>query len=145
MIELLHKTGQPEVDRLLRGVIGIYEIAFPDRVQGYYLRGSHLDGTAHPGSDVDIDILFEDSWRPGEANEAFRLQDACNHISPKKLDLYIDREDNLQDQEQLWGMRFRCGSALLFGQDTRDSIPIPPQRVYAKALVLNAQGKESVN
>ena len=49
-IALLTSTGQRSVDGILRGVVGLFEAVFPDRVRGYYLGGSYADGTAVPAS-----------------------------------------------------------------------------------------------
>lgn len=61
-VSLLDSAGNREVDNILRGVIGIFESVFPDRIRGYYLTGSYTDGTAVPASDIDVDILFIDNF-----------------------------------------------------------------------------------
>ncbi|MCL5998358.1 MAG: nucleotidyltransferase domain-containing protein [Chloroflexi bacterium] len=61
---ILHNTtGQSQVDNLLRGLIGLCELAFPQRVRAYYLVGSYADGSAVGGSDVDVRIVFRDDFR----------------------------------------------------------------------------------
>jgi hypothetical protein len=44
------RTDQ-RVDRIVRGVVGVYEHAFPDRIRGVYLRGNHASGAGTTGSD----------------------------------------------------------------------------------------------
>jgi hypothetical protein len=61
-ISLLHSTGHREVDGILEGVVGLFELLFPGRVSGYYLTGSFSDGTAIPGSDIDMSVLFRGSF-----------------------------------------------------------------------------------
>ena len=62
-IPLLNSTGNQRVDNILRGVIGIFETVFPDRIRGYYLVGSYADGTAISTSDIDMKILFKNRFR----------------------------------------------------------------------------------
>jgi len=56
--ELVYSTGNARIDTMLRGAVGIFEAAFPDRVRGYYLFGSHMDGSAVGISDLDIFVVF---------------------------------------------------------------------------------------
>jgi len=53
-ITLLNTTGHQRIDDIIRGLIGIFEAAFPDRIRAYYLAGSYADGSAVPLSDIDI-------------------------------------------------------------------------------------------
>lgn len=56
-ITLLSSTGDPSVDRLLRGVIGRFEAAFPARIRCHYLKGSYTDGSAVATSDLDLAVV----------------------------------------------------------------------------------------
>jgi hypothetical protein len=55
----LHSTGNQQVDHILQGVIGLYEMIFPGRIRGYYLVGSYADGSAVAASDIDVEIWFK--------------------------------------------------------------------------------------
>ena len=61
-ISLFNSTGNQQVDDILRGVIGISEIVFPNRIRGYYLTGSYANSYALPTSDIDMTIVFKGSF-----------------------------------------------------------------------------------
>lgn len=50
-ISLINSTGNRQVDDILRGIVGLFEMAFPNRIRGYYLCGSYIDGSAIPCED----------------------------------------------------------------------------------------------
>ena len=52
-------TGDENVDTLLREVINRVEQALPGRIRGYYVVGSHADGSALPASDIDLTIVVK--------------------------------------------------------------------------------------
>jgi hypothetical protein len=58
--ELIESTGDRQCDKIAQGVIGIFEGAFPGRVRGFYLRGSHASDTSIASSDLDLLIVFKD-------------------------------------------------------------------------------------
>ena len=45
-IGLLAETGIEQIDSILRGLVGLFEVSFPGRIRGCYLTGSYSDGTA---------------------------------------------------------------------------------------------------
>src|SRR5262249_19669289 len=57
-ITLCCSTGSERADTILRGLIGIWEIVFPDRIRGYYLAGSYSNGSATPTSDLDLIVPY---------------------------------------------------------------------------------------
>ena len=132
-ISLLNSVGNRNVDNILRGVIGIFESVFPNRIRGYYLKGSYTDGTAVPASDIDVDILFVDSFYSREEHEkAQRTSEYCSSISP------IDLELNLYGE----GQAFRLGlpelmfaSVLLHGEDIRDKLVLIPLEWWQRILM----------
>src|SRR5262245_54368712 len=93
-IDLQRSTGYQNVDELLRGLIGIFEIVFPDRIRGYYLLGSYSDGTAVPDSDIDMGILFKGKIDSREEDVFWQLVQHCSRISPIRLDLGPPDEDH---------------------------------------------------
>jgi hypothetical protein len=127
---LLHSTGDEKVDAVLEGVIGLYELLFPQRVAGYYLTGSLSDGTAMPGSDIDLFVLFRGSF-PSEA-EVERVDRAaalCGRLSPIELDI------TPLGEEIPWPLRavsLKLGSRLIYGEDTRDRLPLPSMEAYVR-------------
>ena len=40
-IILSSSTGRPEIDEILQSVIGIFNLAFPERIRAYYIGGSY--------------------------------------------------------------------------------------------------------
>jgi hypothetical protein len=127
---LLTSTGNPAVDALLQRLIAAYEAAFPGRVRGYYLLGSHADGTALPVSDVDVGIVFADAfadaqemrradqlWRAVDATSAIRIDGGvCDELS-RPLDV-----------------RVALGGVLLHGEDTRGRLSLPDAVTYARQV-----------
>jgi predicted nucleotidyltransferase len=65
-ITLHNTTGHQQVDGIIRGLIGIFEATFPERVRAYYLVGSYADGSAVPLSDIDIRVVFKDDFQGDE-------------------------------------------------------------------------------
>jgi hypothetical protein len=95
-ISLLASTGNAQVDKLLLGIIGIYETVFPGRIRGYYLLGSYTDETSVPISDIDMAILFKSDTvdsREGQVNHY------CSLISPIRLDITASSEEHLPTED----------------------------------------------
>jgi adenylate cyclase len=62
MTTLSESTGSLTADKILQGVIGILEQVFPDRVRGYFVRGSYASATSTQGSDLDMFVVFKDAF-----------------------------------------------------------------------------------
>ncbi|MEM7129440.1 MAG: nucleotidyltransferase domain-containing protein [Chloroflexota bacterium] len=121
-IELLDSTENEQVDRLWRGVIGIFETVFPDRVSAYYVTGSYANGSAIPTSDVDGAIVFKgDFVDHTEYVQAWNLLQHCSTLAPLKFDCILARERLVF----FYGSRFvKFNSKLLYGTDIRDRIEL---------------------
>jgi len=52
--ELYDRTGNQGIDTLLYSLVRIYEAAFPGRVRGHYLIGSHAEKSAVLASDINL-------------------------------------------------------------------------------------------
>ena len=132
-VSLLNSVGNPMVDDILRGVIGIFESAFPNRIRGYYLTGSYTDGTAVPASDIDVDILFVDSFLSREEHEKARqISEYCSLISP------IDLELNLYGEGQALRIglpELKFASVLLHGDDIRGKLVLIPLEWWQRSLM----------
>ena len=126
-IPLLNSTGNQRVDNILRGVIGIFETVFPDRIRGYYLVGSYADGTAISTSDIDMKILFKNRFR--DNIERKNSQQICEYcfglISPIAGDVTAKDEETAFSTSTLQ-LRIKAGSLLVYGEDIRDQISLPP-------------------
>jgi hypothetical protein len=136
-IELLVSTGDPVVDDVLRGVVGLYELVFPGRVRGYYLKGSYASGTAVATSDIDVEILFKGSLDGAELDKAEGLIASCRLLSSVGLDLGPTGEDAFLQPgaPDRTPPTLKLGSRLLYGEDIRDRIALPPVRVWVQSLM----------
>src|SRR3954454_14957297 len=91
-VELRTATGMTHLDDLLRGLISLFEIAFPARIRSYYLVGSYSDGTAvgydasPNSSDIDLSLIFRGTVKETESETFHRLVTACRRISPIQID-----------------------------------------------------------
>src|SRR6266700_7336290 len=61
-ILLLNAIGNKRVDDILRETIAIFEHAFPQRIRGYYVEGSYANESQVPTSDVDLVLIFKDTF-----------------------------------------------------------------------------------
>ncbi len=84
-IALSSKTADPQIDAMLRGMIGIHEMVFPMRVRAYYLVGSYHTGHTVPASDLDIVVVFRGSFLPGEESVNSRYAIALGLVATLTL------------------------------------------------------------
>jgi hypothetical protein len=127
---LLYTTGTPQIDAILRGVVGIFELVFPGRVRGYYLTGSYADGTAIDFSDIDLAVVFKDRLEDGaEAAKAEQLRRACALLSAVRLDLGCVGEQAIREGLDI---RLQLGGRAVYGEDVCATLPLPPIAAYAR-------------
>jgi predicted nucleotidyltransferase len=131
---LLTSTGDPHIDQILRGVIGLVELLFPERVRSYYITGSYADGTAVPTSDLDVMIVLKDSATRDELDKIFGIADQISLLSPMFLDLEGIGEDQLLSK----GYFLKFASLLLYGDDIRDAIQTPDMDDYVRSCMHNS-------
>jgi tRNA nucleotidyltransferase (CCA-adding enzyme) len=96
-IDLLTSNGNRNIDRIMQGVIGIFETAFPGRIRSYYLDGSYTDGTAIPhASDIDGYIIFRHDFLDDvEREKAQHLVTQCGYLSQPEFDMLPKAEAHL--------------------------------------------------
>jgi Nucleotidyltransferase domain len=113
------------IERIVRGVIGIFGQAFPDRVRGFYLRGSHASGTSTAGSDIDMFVVFKEAFvDPGEAERAREVCGACALLSPILLEIIVISERQLwRDDNLVVALQLKLASRLVHGEDIRPDLP----------------------
>jgi hypothetical protein len=129
-VVLTYSTGHERIDTILRGLVGIWEMAFPDRVRAYYLTGSYSDGTAMPSSDVDLSVLFRDGFtHVEEESAADQLADYCAQISPVELDMVPLAEEIVFP---LRAAGVKLASQIIYGEDVRGRMPLPPLADYVR-------------
>jgi hypothetical protein len=134
---LLESTGSPSADRLLQGVIGIFEQVFPDRVRGYFVRGSYASATSTEGSDLDMFIVFKDAFvEPAEAKKARDICGHCALLSPLLLEILVVSERLLQREDNLViALQLKLASRPAYGQDIRPQLPDLQADAYVRAVV----------
>lgn len=136
-VELLAETGDQKVDRALRGMIGIFETLFQDRIRSYYLIGSYADGTAISSvSDMDGFIIFKDDFLDGaEPEKAWRTLSNCALLTTLELDLVAVPETSIL---RYGHVVLKYNSTLIYGEDIRENIPLPDIDIFGHSLLLDA-------
>ena len=127
-VELLASTGDAAIDRIIRGIVTIFEASFPERVRGYYLLGSYAVGAAVAISDIDLLLLFAGTLDARERAQAERLAQGCALLSPTRLDIILCDEATILHDVVL----LKHGGKLVYGADTRASLPLPPLADYTR-------------
>ncbi len=127
-VELLASTGDAAIDRIIRGIVTIFEASLPARVRGYYLLGSYAAGAAVAISDIDLLPLFAETLDTHERAQAERLAQACALLSPTRLDIILRDEATIAQDVVL----LKHGGQLVYGADTRASLPLPPLADYTR-------------
>lgn len=131
-ITLINSTDNAKVDALIRGVIGILEMMFPQRIRGYYLVGSYADGNYVPTSDLDVVPIFIGSITSEEEAIYWQVIYHLDAISPIHLGFGLRNEEDSFSQG---GVGIKIGSKLLYGEDVRDKIPLWPLDYYVQYLI----------
>lgn len=135
-VVLRQSTGDPAADRIVRGVIGIFEQAFPDRVRGYYLRGSYARGTPTLGSDLDLFVVFPDRLDRAEVARARELSGHCALLSPILLEIITVSAHQLARPANLpLALNLKLATRLLYGQDIRATLPELSVDEYVRSVV----------
>lgn len=133
-VNLHYSTGYKQIDDTIRGIIGIFELAFPGRIRCYYLVGSYADDSFTPISDIDIRIIFKDELKPGEEEQMRQLRTYCRLISPIAIDCPPLCETRLLHDEN-WlhePLGIKAYGQLLFGQEIRHTFPEPDFNAYVR-------------
>lgn len=135
--ELIESTGDRRCDRIVQGVIGIFESAFPARVRGFYLRGSYASGTSIAGSDLDLFVVFRDRF--ADVPEYERAQALCAHcarLTPMMLEILLTGEHGLRRQEALSAaLNLKLATRLLYGEDIRPELPPFDTDTYVRSVI----------
>lgn len=133
-VELLASTGDKNIDRIVQGVIGIFETVFPGRVRSYYLDGSYTDGTAIPHvSDIDGYIIFKQNFLNAiEREHAWYLVKQCSYLTLSEFDIIPTAEGELTHIDNVM---LHLNSVLTYGADIRSQVPLPDIVLYGQMLL----------
>jgi predicted nucleotidyltransferase len=129
VLTLRHRTGDPQADATLHQFVGRFEAAFSGRVRGSYLLGSFADGTAGPGSDLDLGVVFAGAaLSDAERAAACRVVADASRSTPVRLDVLAVAEGRLPTAD----VRLKLASVLLYGADIRPTLPVPGPEAYRR-------------
>ncbi len=134
-IQLLHTIGMPYVDETAADVVQQFEQDFPGRVRGYYLLGSYADGCGVVGSDIDMYVLFKETFlTPKEAIQAKQLAATCAKKCILRLDINVVDEQTLPNYQSIMRVALKQNSMLYFGEDTRPAMTLPSRAAYTRDI-----------
>lgn len=131
MSDLVTSTNDKTIDKYIQAIINIYESAFPERIRGYYLVGSYGDDTAIPNSDVDMEVVFKGTLSDEEKVRCENIKDSCRTLALIELDLPIKAESNFH---QLDTVALKLASKFVYGEDIRQTIPLPDMDTYLRNI-----------
>ncbi|QSB13743.1 hypothetical protein JQS43_19550 [Natronosporangium hydrolyticum] len=136
-VELDESTGDAVADRVVSGVVGVFERAFPGRVHGYLLRGSYASGANIDGSDLDLCIVFQEEFAdPAEAERARGAAASCAQLSSLPLEALVVSEAQLQRPDNLvLALQLRLTSRPVYGGDVRGKLPALETDTYVRSVV----------
>ncbi|TCO47844.1 nucleotidyltransferase-like protein [Kribbella antiqua] len=136
-MELIESTGDGRCDKIVQGLIGIFDSAFPGRVRGFYLRGSHASGTPIAGSDLDLFIVFKDRFTDqAEYERARELSGDCARLTPMLLEIVLVGERGLHRPEGVSAaLNLKLATRLLYGEDIRPALPPYDADTYLRSVI----------
>ena len=124
-------SGDERVDSGLQAAVGLCEMVFPGRVRAYYLMGSYAKGAAIAASDIDFDVVFAEKPDPETRARAEELSEYCNRLDPPcGFSLRVEAE-----LTTIGRVALKTGSLLLYGDDIRPRMPMPPLDQYLRAVM----------
>src|SRR4051812_43215990 len=126
---LCSSTSSAVVDRVLITIVGRYERAFPNLIRAYYVIGSYADASMVPISDLDLVIMFARPLTSDQLAQAHAIMQQCAEHSPLRLDIGLTLQHDLSGTEQVL---LKLGSRLVYGEDMRDQLVLPPIAQYRR-------------
>ncbi len=98
--------------------------------RGLFVAGSYAEGMPVPASDIDLVAVL----REGADQELARqIAEECISLSPIRLDLVPVTSAALRTRFLALVPSFKRGTLLVFGEDVRDEIPLPPIDTFARS------------
>ena len=136
MLELVHKTGHPEIDGLLAAIVSLYDVAFPGRVRGYYLVGSYGTADAIRRSDIDMTLVFTGAISLNDSARLLLMRQAIREMAFLHVDINTIAEATFGESDTC---ALVMASQFLYGEDTRRRIPLPSAEVYLRNISMPTQ------
>ena len=125
---LAYSIGNQRVDRILHGLVGVFETVFPNRIRCCYLKGSVALGTAVSTSDIDILFVFKGRFINCEEKEkVWQIRRHCAEISPIQLDIGVCGETQLPPHAIV---QVKRNSLVIYGEDIRAQLQLPPMKEW---------------
>ena len=120
--ELQASTGVSQIDAVLRGLLGIYQTVFPGRLRCLYVLGSHSNGSAVAGSDLDFGVVFAEPLAEEQLQQFRQINQSISLISPVRLDWGIVNPKRFTN-----GIPAGLRSALVvYGENVFNDLPLEP-------------------
>ncbi len=137
---LVNTTGSVVADRIVQGIVTLFEHIFPNYLCACFVEGSYANQSAVATSDLDLTLVLSTPFTSTQEQElAADLLSTCQHLSTLELDITLTDMPRLQQSAD---PMFKLGAHLLYGQDVRGSIPLMPitlwtqQRMHAAFWLL---------
>jgi hypothetical protein len=122
-------TDDMGVNTVLFGFVGLYALVFPGRVRACYLIGSHATSDAVGESDLDLTLVFKDSFQPGEEARFERFWRAMGLVGRYPLDVTAVEEARLVAEGEV---NLKQNALLVAGDDIRDQVPLMPLEAWTR-------------
>lgn len=115
-------TGSETIDRKLSELIAAFESVFPSRIRGYFLEGSYADQSALATSDIDLILVFKNSFmHEDEQRRAEQLASLWEKRDQCEFDIGFHEEEKLATGVP---PTLKLGSILLYGEPLPDAFPL---------------------
>ena len=128
-VSLVGLTEDMGVNAVLFGFVGLYALTFPGRVRACYLVGSHATSEAVGESDLDLTLVFKDTFLPGEEARFERFRMAVGPLARYPLDLGAVEEARLVSEGEV---NLKQNALLIAGEDVRDRVPLMPLEAWTR-------------
>lgn len=154
-VELHFSTNDATIDRVMRGYVAAFEAAFPGRLRCFVVAGGHAEGTATPLSDLDAGPVFRGPLSDDERHRANALIRACSDLARIHFDAGAGADDRLyrwhdtgdgEVSDHAVERRYYAKLAyrVIWGEEFRDPILLPPIEYWARACFFGPQHMGSV-
>lgn len=131
-MKLTYLTHDSRLDGRLAALVDVLEMIFPERIRAYYLSGSVLSGTMVGQSDIDVIAVFKGAFADGEAERVRQVRRWLTELSDVRYDIVPRCETDLM---RAGATGLKLATALLYGEDVREQVPLEPLEVFLHDVV----------